>query len=332
MPATSFEITSARTPGDVADVAALMRDYAASLPVDLGYQGFDRELAELPGAYAPPTGALLIARDGAGKRLGCVGLRAQPDTPGCCEMKRLYVAPHARGLGLGRALMQAAIEKAARLGYRTMRLDTLPTMTSAIAMYQSSGFRPIAPYYSPAPPGTVFMAKDVARGPAPSLRRARPADLSDAVRIWHEGWNDAHIGNVPDGLLPYRHLEHFEALARTRLDGMWIAEVEGDIAGFTVIKGDEVEQLYVDRRHRGAGVAVHLLAHGENEIRRAGHRVAWLAVVGGNSRGRAFYARSGWRDAGTMSYEAQTADGTFPVPTHRYERDLTEQPREPHEC
>lgn len=142
---------------DLEALAGLFRGYAASLPVDLGYQDFDDELAALPGKYAPPYGALLLARDADGAALGCVGLRPLADA-GMCEMKRLYLLPSARGLGLGRALADAVAAEARRLGYRELRLDTLPSMARAIAMYGEMGFARIAPYYAPTPPGTVFMA------------------------------------------------------------------------------------------------------------------------------------------------------------------------------
>ncbi len=101
--ATGFDITPVRTADDLAAAAALFAGYAASLPVDLAYQDFADELAALPGKYAPPAGALFLARAPDGAPLGCVGLR--PVSPeGCCEMKRLFLLPAARGLGLGRAL------------------------------------------------------------------------------------------------------------------------------------------------------------------------------------------------------------------------------------
>jgi ribosomal protein S18 acetylase RimI-like enzyme len=142
---------------DLEALAGLFRGYAASLPVDLGYQDFDAEMAALPGKYAPPLGALLLARDAAGAALGCVGLRPLAED-GVCEMKRLYLLPAARGLGLGRALADAVVGEARRLGYRELRLDTLPSMARAIAMYEAMGFARIEPYYAPTPPGTVFMA------------------------------------------------------------------------------------------------------------------------------------------------------------------------------
>lgn len=152
-----FRIAPARSPDDLAAVADLFAGYAASLPVDLGYQDFDGELAALPGKYAPPGGELFLARDAAGAPLGCVGLRPLPDEA-CCEMKRLFLLPAARGLGLGRALTERVIDQARRLGCRELRLDTLATMTAAQALYRSLGFEPIDPYYAPTPEGTVFMS------------------------------------------------------------------------------------------------------------------------------------------------------------------------------
>jgi ribosomal protein S18 acetylase RimI-like enzyme len=151
-----FHIAPVRSDDDLRAAAALFDRYAAALEVDLAYQGFAEELAGLPGQYAPPAGALLLARGQAGEAIGCVGLRPMAE-PGCCEMKRLYVAPSGRGLGLGRALAEAVIGEAVRLGYREMRLDTLPTMSSAIALYETLGFARIAAYYDTAPDGTIFL-------------------------------------------------------------------------------------------------------------------------------------------------------------------------------
>lgn len=156
MPA-GFQIAPARSRQDLAAVADLFAGYAASLPVDLGYQDFAAELAGLPGKYAPPAGELLLARDAAGAALGCVALRPLP-ADGACEMKRLFLAPAARGLGLGRALAGAIVEAARARGYRELRLDTLPGMTAALALYEQMGFRRIAPYYAPTPDGTIFLA------------------------------------------------------------------------------------------------------------------------------------------------------------------------------
>jgi ribosomal protein S18 acetylase RimI-like enzyme len=152
-------VASATSAADFVAVADLMRAYAASLGIDLGFQGFEEELASLPGKYAPPTGALLVARSGR-KIVGCVGLRPLGDD-GCCEMKRLYVAPEGRGLGLGRRLAEAIIAEARRLGYREMRLDTLPSMQGAIALYRTLGFADMEPYYATLIQGTVFLRLDL---------------------------------------------------------------------------------------------------------------------------------------------------------------------------
>lgn len=149
-------IAVASLPTDLPALTSLFRAYAASLTIDLGYQGFDGELASLPGKYAPPQGALLIARDASGEAIGCVAMRPLED--GVCEMKRLYVAPAGRGSGLGKQLALAIIEAARAAGYREIRLDTLASMTSAQALYRSLGFIEIAPYYDTPIEGAVFMS------------------------------------------------------------------------------------------------------------------------------------------------------------------------------
>jgi ribosomal protein S18 acetylase RimI-like enzyme len=158
MPQAAFAITLVRSAGDLAATITLFTTYANSLGIDLAYQGFSAEMAAMPGKYAPPAGELLLARRADGEALGCVGLRPI-DPPGCCEMKRLYVAPTARGLGLGKALVEAVVAEAQRIGYREIRLDTLPTMDEAIGLYGKLGFAPIAPYYVTPIEGTRFMAK-----------------------------------------------------------------------------------------------------------------------------------------------------------------------------
>ena len=153
----TYDIAPARSPADLSDVASLFRQYASSLPVDLSYQDFNAELAGLPGKYAPPGGELLIARDIQGGAVGCVGLR--PLTiAGCCEMKRLFTLPSTRGHGLGHDLSQAVVSRARELGYSEIRLDTLPTMQAAIALYERIGFDRCPAYYAPTPAGTIFLA------------------------------------------------------------------------------------------------------------------------------------------------------------------------------
>jgi GNAT superfamily N-acetyltransferase len=156
-----YRIGGAETEADIAAVAALLQAYADSLGVDLGYQDFAAELAALPGKYAAPNGALLLARGPDGGALGCVGLRPL-DAGGCCEMKRLYVAPSGRGTRLGRALIEAVVAEARRIGYREVRLDTLPFMHAAMALYDAMGFVPIPPYYETPVAGTRFLALSLA--------------------------------------------------------------------------------------------------------------------------------------------------------------------------
>lgn len=136
------------------DVKALFREYAASLNVDLCFQRFDEELDGLPGRYARPDGRLYLALAG-GSPAGCVALRRLDE--GRCEMKRLYVRPVFRTLGLGRALVWRLIGDARALGYREMLLDTLPEMGGAQTLYQKLGFSDIPPYYANPLPGARYM-------------------------------------------------------------------------------------------------------------------------------------------------------------------------------
>jgi ribosomal protein S18 acetylase RimI-like enzyme len=140
------------------EARTLFVEYAQALGVDLSYQDFDSEVAGLPGDYALPGGRLLAARLG-DELVGCVALR--PLGEGVCEMKRLFVRPGHRGLGAGRALAEAVIAAAREAGYTAMRLDTLPQMQAAQAMYETLGFREIEPYYPSPVPGTRFLELDL---------------------------------------------------------------------------------------------------------------------------------------------------------------------------
>ena len=131
-------------------VRLLFREYADSLKVDLCFQNFNRELAELPGSYDP----ILLACDES-SLAGCVALRPLADGAG--EMKRLYVRPQYRGTGLGRRLADAIINAARERGYRSLRLDTLPQMQEAIALYRRMGFLEIGPYCLNPVPGALFL-------------------------------------------------------------------------------------------------------------------------------------------------------------------------------
>jgi len=142
-PAPAAAIARAGAAAEVAEVKALFLEYAESLDFELCFQGFDEEMARFPGDYAAPAGALLLASV-EGAAAGAVGLR--PLGEGVCEMKRLYVRPAYRSQGLGRALIEASLDQGRRLGYGAMRLDTLPSMAAAIALYEAYGFKDIGAY------------------------------------------------------------------------------------------------------------------------------------------------------------------------------------------
>ena len=141
---------------------AIFQEYAQTLTVDLGFQGFADELAQLPGDYAEPRGALLLAWVN-GSVAGCCALRAldTSDYPNAAEMKRLYVRQSFRGLGLGRQLSEAILDAAKRSGYRCVLLDTLDEMESARALYEDLGFEEIPPYYHNPHAGAHYLKVDI---------------------------------------------------------------------------------------------------------------------------------------------------------------------------
>lgn len=148
------EIRWARIPGDLIAIRSLFQEYADSLDFELDFQDFREELETLPGKYAPPLGAILVAREN-GETVGCVAVRPLRDE--ICEMKRLYVKPSHRGKRLGRELALAIIDEARRLGYKVMRLDTVEAMKEASALYRALGFRRIDAYcYNPLPDAMYF--------------------------------------------------------------------------------------------------------------------------------------------------------------------------------
>jgi putative acetyltransferase len=151
---TGVPLVTKMAMSEVEEVRGLLRAYAEALPFALDFQDFDRELAELPGAYAPPRGALLLARID-GRPAGCVALR--PLDGETCELKRLFVRASARGSGLGRLLVTAIVAEARALGYTRMRLDTTPGMEAAQALYAELGFRETEPYTHNPVPGTRFL-------------------------------------------------------------------------------------------------------------------------------------------------------------------------------
>ncbi len=155
---SDIRVRAAEGPRDLAHIRDLFLEYAASLNFDLCFQGFDEELANLPGAYGPPRGRLFLA-EGRGGIAGGVGLR--PLEAEICEMKRLYVRAQFRGLGIGRRLAEATIEAARAIGYRRMRLDTLASMAAANALYAALGFNEIPPYYDNPLTGALYFERQL---------------------------------------------------------------------------------------------------------------------------------------------------------------------------
>jgi putative acetyltransferase len=152
-------LVQAESPAQVAQARELFLEYAQSLGVNLCFQNFEQELAELPGQYAPPDGRLFLA-EYEGHLAGCVALHKWE--PGACEMKRLYLRPSFRRKGLGRVLAEAIISEARNIGYLNMRLDTIePIMKDAVEMYRKLGFREIAPYRPNPIAGAMYMGLEL---------------------------------------------------------------------------------------------------------------------------------------------------------------------------
>ncbi|MCJ1397633.1 hypothetical protein MMC11_000829 [Xylographa trunciseda] len=170
-------ISPARSPSSIHTASTLFAAYAASLDISLDFQSFSTELATLPGAYAPPLGEILLAHDVAGTPLGCIALRPlrpsfshqpSPETPRdgqpCCELKRLYVVPAGRGLGIGKMLVEAALRVAEEKGYWEVRLDTLPDMVAARRLYESMRFERTEAYHGTLVEGLIFMGRSLNSG------------------------------------------------------------------------------------------------------------------------------------------------------------------------
>ena len=157
-------------------------------------------------------------------------------------------------------------------------------------------------------------------GGAFRLRPAVPGDADTIAAIWIPGWREAHLGRVPAALLEHRSPELLAARVPSMIEAATVAVADGSVAGFVVVRGDEVEQMYVSERSRGTGAAGELLTRAESLIARHFDR-GWLAVVAGNEQAIGFYERHGWRDHGEFDHITWTPDGgTIPVPCRRYEK------------
>jgi len=154
----------------------------------------------------------------------------------------------------------------------------------------------------------------------PVLRPATPDDVEAIAAVWAAGWIDGHHGHVPEALGRWRTAPLLALRVGQHVADVVVADAGGEVVGFVLVDGDEVEQCYVAAAARGTGAARALLADAECRIAALGHDVAWLSVVGGNTRARRFYEREGWVDTGSFVYEALTPEGPLPVAAHRYEK------------
>ena len=162
MAGPDIQLITPASPEDWQETRLVLRDYAASLAVDLSFQGFDEELAELPGAYAAPGGLMLLATvDGAVAGSGAFRPLPDADYPNACEMKRLFVRPAFRRFGLGRIMAQALMDRATEAGYSSMLLDTLDDMEAARGLYESLGFIEVPPFYFNPVPGAHYLKAEL---------------------------------------------------------------------------------------------------------------------------------------------------------------------------
>ncbi len=153
---------------------------------------------------------------------------------------------------------------------------------------------------------------------AAEVRPGTVADVDDVARIWREGWADAHFGRVPAALVKARTSASFDERARNRVPDTIVATRAGAVAGFVMVDGDQVDQLYLDRSVRGNGIGSALLDAAEQAVMAAGHRLAWLAVATGNTGARRFYERQGWVDDGAFAHQAPVPGGSVAVDCHRF--------------
>ena len=157
----------------------------------------------------------------------------------------------------------------------------------------------------------------------PRVRPAVADDVPALAAIWYAGWQEAHLGHLPEELVAARTRSSFDERALVRVGDAVVAERDGGVVGFVMVDDDEVDQVYLSSTHRGSGTAGVLLAEAERLVLAAGHREAWLAVVPGNDRARRFYERRGWRDGGPFTHQAPIGSGHVPVPCHRYVKQVS---------
>jgi GNAT superfamily N-acetyltransferase len=155
-----------------------------------------------------------------------------------------------------------------------------------------------------------------------NVRPAEAAEVDGLARIWHDSWHETHAHLLPAELIRFRTLESFRNRLRAALTDVRVVGPSGAPLGFCIVKGDELDQLFVSAQARGSGVAAALTADAERLLAGRGVQTAWLACAIGNDRAARFYEKCGWQRVGTMTHNAQTSEGIFPLEAWRYEKDL----------
>jgi GNAT superfamily N-acetyltransferase len=154
------------------------------------------------------------------------------------------------------------------------------------------------------------------------LRDAEPVDIDSLTRLWHDGWHEAHAPIVPVEITRLRTLEFFRSILEASLPSVRVTGQLCTPAGLCIVKGDELNHLYVSAQSRGTGVAAALIADAEVRLGDHGVQIAWLACAIGNLRAARFYEKSGWNRIGIMVYQVETPAGMFPLEVWRYEKSL----------
>jgi ribosomal protein S18 acetylase RimI-like enzyme len=234
------------------------------------------------------------------------------------KIEAAFVHPSWFRAGVGRRLVTHALDALGATG-----VDVNEQNEQAVAFYRRLGFEvegrsELDGMGKPFP----LLHMRYARGQAMDVRAGVDAEIDQLARIWYDGWHDAHAQIVPADLTRLRTLDSFRDRLRAALPNIRVSGPPGAPVGFSILKGDELYQLFVSAPSRGSGVATALIADAEARLADSGVRTAWLACAIGNERAARFYQKRGWHRVGTMINLAETASGTFALEVWRYEKSL----------